>query len=455
MTELTRSKLVQQSSTVFNELWEKYGITPVRNDAGTEVTPSYTSERLRSRLEANAEELEEKGIEGPVFKGFVRKALANAHEQIEDMSEEEMEERQEKVDEMKQGNVVDASVAEDSTPLVYDPEVIDILKASAPFAYDSLAREGQEGFEAVYNTITAREDPVGMVSESDAINLQDLANDFTMTKNKDRMRIYADQATVSDFTATASEHYMDLNELAVGARLSEHALFHEKEVFYGLYYDGDDHGSALEDDYPTNCQQGPNAFDGLAYKFANAGQVVDKTGTSSGFVEDIKSELTGLLQGDYAVNPNDLEIWTSHDMYDTLENILVDSARIDMSGNVDYGNYTLNIKGVPVYATHNIDQETVQSTNDDTAGDSLYDQLISASWVKDDVTGTLDHTIFGDNGDVFIVDTRTARFRELAPLTTFPLGRRGASDEVAMVEYGALIEKSGGYFGRFLRGYDI
>jgi len=61
----------------------------------------------------------------------------------------------------------------------------------------------------------------------------------------------------------------------------------------------------------------------------------------------------------------------------------------------------------------------------------------------------------GDNGDVFIYDTRNLQFRQLAPLSTVPLGKVGLADRAAMFEYGTLLSKSQGEHIRVLQAYDV
>jgi hypothetical protein len=54
---------------------------------------------------------------------------------------------------------------------------------------------------------------------------------------------------------------------------------------------------------------------------------------------------------------------------------------------------------------------------------------------------------------VFIYDTSTFRRRQLAPLSTVPLGRVGLADKAAMFEYKANIDKSHGAHLKYLQGY--
>ena len=411
------------ASGTFESLWSKTGIPTVQEIAGKGLTPAYNNGSFEKRLRASRSELDAKGMEDShVFKGYAKNALYQAAQG-------------EKVDkdvlaEMQKQNIIDANVAENSTPLVFDPEVLDLLKNTAPLAFDRLTRRGQQGYDAVYNVIDERQRPIGYVDVSQSTRLQDLARDFNLDREDVPMTIYADVAEIADFSATAAAHYMNLEDLTIGARMSEYALKHEQTVLYG------DPTVALPGGSPVS----ENAFKGLATWYDEAGQSEDKSTVSSDFLEDIKSEIRELMQGPFATNPTDLEIWTSWTMYDALENELTPRARHDENAtSLNFGDYGIQIGGVTVYPSHNVDEHTYVEEDEN----------------FEEVTDTPQTETVGDEGDVFIVNTATAEYRELAPLSTFPLAVRGASDEVAMVEYGALVEQSQGNFGKVLEGYDV
>jgi len=61
----------------------------------------------------------------------------------------------------------------------------------------------------------------------------------------------------------------------------------------------------------------------------------------------------------------------------------------------------------------------------------------------------------GGVGDAFIVDELALQFRQLAPMSTVPLGRTGLADRVALFEYYTLVDKSQGDHLRWLQNYDI
>ena len=341
---------------------------------------------------------------------------------------------------MRQHGIIDRNVVENSTPLVFDPDILQLLKQAAPIAYGRATRRGQEGFTAVYNRVDEREQPLGKVPESVATRLQDYARDFNLEREEVPMTIYADTAEVSDFSAQAAAHYMHLEDLAIGARMAEHAQFHEQELLYG----------DLSVDLEGGSPLGPQANAGLATWYDDAGQSEDKSGVTDDILEDIKWEIRQLLQGPFAIMPQDLELWMSWEMFDFLENeftqvgaqFFIDSDDIDLS----FGDYSMGVGGVPVYPTHNIDEHEYVAQDTDGDEQDAWDPY-------EDGDAGYDTETVGSTGDVFIANTATFEVRELAPLSTFPLAVRGAADEIAIVEYGAFVELSGGNFGRYLENY--
>lgn len=397
---------------------EPYNIPVVRNEAGSDITP--TLQTLEKRIYAGEDDLPEGE---KAFRGMVKRSLAAARDpdvQTDAATKEVMAE-------MEQKGVIDATVAQNSVPLVYDPEVLDLLKVSAPLAMGRLPTEGQEGYKAVYNNITAREAPIGYVSESASANILDQAKDVTMSRGEVDMAIYVDSVSITDFSAQAAAHYVNLEDLALGARLGEYAQLKEQTVLYG------------QSVTPTNAVSGgsadANAFEGLAKIYADAGNTKDKSAydlAANDLIDDVKAEIKALLQGPNAVNKADLEIWTSWTVHDRMEGELTTLARHGTNDDsVDYGHGNIRINGVEVIPSHNVDEHVV---GDDGAGG--------------DVT-------VGSEGDVFIVNTRATRFRQLSPLSTIPLGTRGLADEVALFEYGALIDRADGAFGAHLQAYSV
>lgn len=328
------------------------------------------------------------------------------------------------VDAMKEEKAMDATVAESATPLVFDPEMISLIIGNAPLL-SRVREEGQEGYTAVYNNISSRDDPVGWVSESDSINLLDnTESDIGFTKNQRDMHIWVDKVTISDFSSQAMSHYSNLRETTLGERLAEHAQSKAQTLLYG------DPSQNLSDGSPGD-QYAP---EGLESIITAAGNNVDKSGvslsSSDALLKDIKSEIIAMLQSTDNVNPMDLEVWTSWTAYDVMDNELTSHGRIQLDDEaVNFGDTDLSVgPNVPVFKSHNIRSHSY--------GGGSYQP--------------------GDPGDVFIVDTgRSLRWRNLAPLSTVPLGRRGLSDEVAMFEYGAPVARAEGNFSRYLSAYPV
>lgn len=466
------SDISNDPSGTFEALWEEHGIPPAVNVRGTakKLTPVYNRGAFLKRLEADREELDAKGLEdAAVYRGMARRAFmaaatADADDRVSREALEEMEAR----------NVIDSNVAERSTPLVFDPEVLEKLKDAAPISFGRWNRRGQEGYEAVFNRIDQREPPIGRVPEAVARRLQDLARDFGLNRETEPMRIYVDTAEVGGFASAASAHYMDLEDLTVMARMAEYAQFDEQEMFYGRYeLDGLDTsptgGSDGEFDYEAGggtvdaleggSPVGAYAARGLAEWFRLADEAastvdelpdtdhyIDKSAVSEDIAEDIKAEVTDLLQGPYATSITDLEIWGSFTMEDFLENEFVPRARHDTNGlEIRFGGENLWIKQVvPFVATHNVDEHTYVAQDEDD------------DWREyDEADADYEDRTVGSEGDVFIVNTAVWEKRELAPLSSFPLAVRGDSDEIGMVAYDANVELSGGFFGKYLSGYDI
>lgn len=322
---------------------------------------------------------------------------------------------------------VDATIAETPTPLVFDPEILELLKSNAPFV-SVVPEEGQQGYKAVFNKIDSRDAPMGFVDEGTSLDLISNSKEFSMDRDEQAMKIFVDAVRVSEFSDRASAHYMDLADTALGTRVAEHAQ-HKEQSF--LYADPNAGGStALTDGSPYDA----NAYPGLEAIFSGAGNKVDKAttdiGGTDGLLRDIKAEIKELMQGPYNINKSDLMVVTSHTLFDQLENELEVKARYnDETSSVDYGIDTIRVSQVPVMATHNVDEHTFDD-------------------------GSNSYTV-GSEGDAFIVNLRALRFRSLMPLSTIPLAKQGWSDQMGLGEFGALIERSGGNFGKMLADYQI
>lgn len=324
-----------------------------------------------------------------------------------------------------EGKAIDATVAQDPTPLVYDPEIMEMLKSNAPLVA-RVPEEGQQGYKAVYNRLDSRDAPIGYSSETDSLDLLSQSREFSMQRDEVDMEIYVDSVIVSEFSDRATAHYMDLADTALGARVSEHAQTKEQTYLYG------DPTQNIGDGGPGDS----NAYEGLSKIYTDAGNDVDKSAVDitddEELIKDIKAEIKKLLQGPYNISKGDLEIWTSHTLFDKLENGQTQNVRYGDENSFNYGFDAIGVSNVPVYASHNVDSHTYTDPNDET---NTYTP--------------------GSEGDVFIVNRRATRFRSLMPLSTVPLAKAGFSDQMALGEFGALIDRANGHFGKYLYDYAV
>lgn len=439
---VSANDLISNPEQAFKLGFTNSGAPISRQVKGQPITSAYNKGSFNERLSMRASEAEKElgdfdPAPGTDFKYSAAKHLISVRR-----GEVDTVDKQEWVEAQKVGgNLIDSGISQAATPLVYDPDVLFLLKEVAPHAFGSVTRRGQQGHQVVFNNIQDIEDPAGWGSEQDSTNLQDINRDFGFETPKVDLSIYMDGATVTDFSAEASAHYMDLAELSIGSRLRQYAKLSEITLYYG---DPDTEEAAVEkadlDDGETGGPRDPHAFTGIAELYPENDEAVDDD-----VLEFIKSEIAEIKQSEFASMPTDMEVWMSHTLYDHLENELIPRARHDENaGRLDFGNYQVHIGGVPVVPSHNIDEHTFSDNTDEPE----------------------DYTV-GDPNDVFIVNTSTLEYRELLPLTTIPLATRGASSEVGMVEFGTLIERSaseasgGGMepgsaeFGRYLSGLSV
>lgn len=431
------------SEELFKTFWIDNGFKGVKADNGQTITVPVQ----RLLHQDNKEVLKQ-------YKGMARKALTKQ---------------------------MTSSEVESHVPLVFDPEILAILKQNAPFK-EAIATEGQQGYKAVYQRIDSRDDPIGFTSESEVVDLSGTSGkNIGFAKKETDMTIYVDLVDISDFTQSAAEHYMNVEDTVLGERLALYAQRVEKQMLYG--------DTSL--DTKSGFIGDANGFDGLAKIYTDKGNSVDKSGTTDNFIKDIKGEIHQMLQ-DENVNINDLMVLTSWTFFDELSNELVpgNSRFSETATAADVGIRQLRISGVPVMASHNVGlqqaEEKVLSTStgdnevvvandytsvleaDDTVsiGGSDYtvssvsysssdnETTITFNSVDSDLTGeTATIDITGSDRDVFIVNTRAVRRRLLVPLSTVPLGRLGLSERTALFEYGAMIERTDGNWGRYLKAY--
>ncbi|MFD1512457.1 hypothetical protein [Halomarina rubra] len=329
-------------------------------------------------------------------------------------------------DAMIEKGVVDASTVQAASPVAVDPDIVDIQRGAAP-VLDIIATEAQAGFKAKYNVLSDRQEPVGMLTESDAIDLSDQGDkDQTLQTDEKDMKIYVDKVNLSDFTQRAEQSlgYLDVRQLTLGQRVKAHALFKAKQIFYGDPSVGDG----------TTGVQSTEAYEGLAKIASDAGNQIDKSGyAGSGntpLLDDLKNEVTKIVE-DSGATYDDLTVLVSPTFFDELENEGNVTTRLSgYDENINFGGRSITIKqNVQVRECPNIR-------------------------AYGDLTGTASGGNFdASNRDVFIIDTSATRFRVLAPLSTVPLGRVGLADRAALFEYGTLISKDHGAHMRYLSSY--
>lgn len=385
---------------------------------------------------------------------------------------------------------------EDVTPLVFDPDILSLIREVAPIM-DVVAEEGQEGYKAKYVKINNRDDPIGKVSVDESVNLLDQARGADLETGTKDMTIYVDTMNVARFTQDASAHFMNVRETILQQRVAAYAQHRETEMLYGTPAVGAEDGSVYDD----------NAYEGLATIYESAGNDIVKDTVTENFREDILREIRAMEQSDKAIQREDIVVYTSHTMFNRLEEEFATLDRHDTNeGSLNYGKSDLSIGGVPVVPSHLVSpaeyQPAVQGDNQGSdaihvggdltsyleAGDlfqvgskanngagafteeveyevssTSYDSTNNETEITVNGTVSTDHsndyanltTVRGNEGDVFLIHTGAARFRALTPFSSIELGTRGASEEVAMFEFGSLIDRADGEFGRYLKDYQV
>lgn len=409
---MTFQKVVTQGadkSEIFKTVWKNNGLDGAVQEAGTKTTTPISRVVSAGQSEEERKQalkfLEQKS--GQWQEGKVKRTAAT-------LNNGEVEAKVVKDEGQMETKTMDIGEVDNFTPLVFDPEIVSILQKKAPIL-DVIPQEGQEGFSAVYNIVDQRDNPLGYISEADAVDLSNnTPSDVGFKKDEVDMTRYVDKVNISDFTQAAASHYMNVEDTTLGEKVGQHARRKAQQIYYG----------DPSQDTGTGFVGDAEGFKGLKEFAADAGNDISKTGTSSNFIKDIKDEVRQMQQ-DEAVDKDNLVIVTSHEFYDTLENEAdFDNVTTDATTQtVNVGLRDLTIAGVPVMPSSNIDS---------------YDD---GSYTP------------GDPGDVFIMSNRTARFRALMPLTMVPLAKNGLSESVALAEFGALVEKSQGNFVRYLEGY--
>jgi len=492
-----------QADETFDKIWNNHGFSKVSKGDVVRTAP------IQSLYEGKSERQKEQ-IKN--YKGMVRHSLgAQAEASGTGKSyDKALEQVQKNAHGEPREKLMDAGEVEGPTPLVFDPEILSILKETSPLL-EIVPQEGQEGYKAVYNRIDDRDPAIGHVTEGQSLQLLSQANDINLDNNEVDMAIYVDVAEISDFSQAASEHYMNVEETTLAQRIQEHAVDKAKKMLYGTpQVDGYADDSANNEDENDGSLYDGQVYEGMVEYFETRGNQEDKSGFSGTVVEDVKAEIAD-LEDEVSVMRQNLVVYTSNSMEDYMSNEVDERARHDSNDTeINFGLQNIRINGVPVVGGHQVkrhDYDTlVQSTdqaNDEivvrgdltaTGGDGdrfvesgdtfeLVDingntetvtvDTISTSTVTDsngdqqtestvavteDLTSdrsgeTASFQIRGDRGDVFIFSTRSFRFRALAPLSTVPLAKEGLSENVAMYEFGALISKAEGSFGKHLQAY--
>lgn len=399
----TRSGSAKQ---VFEKAWEDQGWPAGYTDGGKERTPPVKRLVQVDRDGNLTEKSRTKIKESDRFD--VKDFKGSAVRHIQKIQSEDMESK-----------TMDSGATSDFTPLIFDPEIASIQKQNSQLV-DLIDEEGQEGFKAVYNVVSDRDNPIGYISESDAVDLKNnTESDISFSKSEVDMTIFADRLAISDFSQEAAAHYMNLEDTTLGERMAEHTQRKAQQILYG----------DPSQDTQTGFIGDKESFQGLAQYAADQGNDVDKTGVSSGFVKDIKTEVRQMIDEEN-VNPANIVVVTSGSFYDILENEAdFDNVTTDpQTSTVDVGLQNLNIAEAPVLTDHNVDSYT------DSGNGTTYNA--------------------GSKSDVFIISTKTVRFRSLMPISMVPLSKDGLSEDMALAEFGALIEKSEGNFVRHLQNFD-
>lgn len=327
------------------------------------------------------------------------------------------------------GNVralVDQGIVGSATPVEVDPRIVDVQRQNSVVTQviDTVA---QPGFTAQYNVINSRDDPVGFLSEGEAagdLESQFSNQSFSLPSRTKDMAIQAGLVKVSDFSQRAEESldYMDLSQTTIGQAMIAHILQKSKAIFYGDPSQNSGSRDINDDD----------AYEGLAKIASDAGNQTSKSGVSSGYLEDLMSELVDKVTSTGLNYANARFLVSPQFYHNALYEELTPTVRVDgYDADVEYGAQGLalaNEQGtVPITPCPNI-----RNYSSPGAGPVSNSTL----------------------GDVFLIDESTVQFRQLAPASTVPLGRTGLADRVALFEYGTLIDKSQGNHIEHLQNYN-
>lgn len=306
--------------------------------------------------------------------------------------------------------LIDEGIVGAAAPIEVDPMIVDIQRRNAPIL-DVIPAQAQAGFQAQYNLFTGRTLNDWYMTETDAADLSDnTASQFSIgTETKD-MKIGATVIDVSDFSqrAMSSLDYMNVMDTTVGQVMRAIFLTKAKTFIYG------DPGAG-----GTGLHENANAHDGLASFAADAGNVQDLTGTAGGFLEDLLDRVTSATQ-ESALSFGNSRVVCSTPFYNEIYDEVTPVVRIDgYDAPVEYGPRGISIGH---------ERGTVQIT----PLDNIRDYQSESSGVGSNST----------TGDVFLYHEPSIQYRQLAPMSTVPLGALGLADRAAIFEYGTLIDKT-------------
>ena len=382
---------------------------------------------FRRKLANEPEFVEEQyGTEYP----FVVAATAGAEYDAETVDQGErtrsaVQALQQSADPDNERALVDETIIGDAAPVDVDPVLFNVLNNMVP-ELNIVTQIAQPGYEFKYNVIDDRDPPIGMLSESEAAgDLEDqfTPQSFSLSDETISMKLQVGLFKISDFSqrAMTTLDYMDPRETTLGQGTIAHQKFKVKQMYYGDPSVGAGDQSIEDGD----------AFEGLAKIAADAGNVVDKTGVSSGILEDMLDELTEVVTST-GLTFDRARFMVSQQLYNAIYDEVTPTIRLDgYDADVEYG-----------------PQGIALSTEFGTAPITPTPNIRNYSGL----TGVGSNS---DEGDVFLIDEMAVQFRQLAPMSTVPLGRTGLADKVSMFEYYTLVDRSQGAHTHRYRGYDI
>jgi len=383
---------------------------------------------LRRKFAAEPEEVEKTyGTRNPFI------AAATVGTEYDDASANEQGEHtrsavqalRDSVDPDNKRALVDETIIGDAAPVDVDPVLFNVLNNEVP-ELNVIEQIAQPGFEFKYNTISARDDPIGMLSETEAagdLESQFTPQSFTLSDETISMKRQVGLFKVSDFSqrAMTTLDYMDPRETTLGQGAIAHNKFKVKQMYYG------DPSVGAGD----NSIEDADAYEGLAKIADDSGNSIDKSGVSSGILEDMLDELTTAVVNT-GLTFDRARFMVSQSLYNAIYDEVTPTIRLDgYDADVEYGPSGIALSTefgtAPITPTPNI---------------QAYGGLSGV----------------GSNaslGDVFLIDEMAIQFRQLAPMSTVPLGRTGLADRVSMFEYYTLVDRSQGNHTFWLQDYGI